>query len=138
MFAYCRNNPVRRIDVAGTDDEDCFDDETKIDLTPRFDGGSIGGSSGPESSAGTGGSWSGTGMAPKTGQPGSTYYQYSSDGKNTLVSETYYNEHGLPGYHIDYAGRDHHIGLPHMHRYSYNYYNGELHRDNEDILPWKR
>lgn len=27
MFAYCRNNPVRRIDITGTADADCFDND---------------------------------------------------------------------------------------------------------------
>ena len=27
MFAYCRNNPVRRADIAGTADADCYDED---------------------------------------------------------------------------------------------------------------
>ena len=42
MFAYCRNNPVSRRDISGTDDEDCFDDGTKEELIYRPEGSSLG------------------------------------------------------------------------------------------------
>ena len=30
MFAYCRNNPVRRVDISGATDADCFDEDGKL------------------------------------------------------------------------------------------------------------
>ena len=43
MFAYCRNNPVRRVDISGTADQDCYDtdplDEEDILKTGQGGGG---------------------------------------------------------------------------------------------------
>jgi hypothetical protein len=38
MFAYCRNNPICRTDVLGTEDEAAFDDNTKEDLFEEHEG----------------------------------------------------------------------------------------------------
>ena len=38
MFAYCRNNPICRTDVIGTEDEAAFDDNTKEDLFEEHEG----------------------------------------------------------------------------------------------------
>ena len=46
MFAYCRNNPVCRIDVTGMADEDCYNDDgellTSDDIENRNGGGGVG------------------------------------------------------------------------------------------------
>jgi hypothetical protein len=85
----------------------------------------IGGSQGvPNVSSGS----VGYGKAPKTAPPNSSYTQISSDGKNTIVSQTQYNEYGLRGTRIDYFGRDHGYGLPHIHRYTYGWINGNLYQ----------
>jgi len=42
MFAYCRNNPVCRVDSLGTDDESCFNSETKERLVPEIEGAPTG------------------------------------------------------------------------------------------------
>lgn len=68
----------------------------------------------------------GYGRAPKQGVPDSTYTQLSSDGKNTVVSQTMYNEYGVPGYRVDYQGRDHGVGLPHVHEYSWGIRDGRV------------
>ena len=58
----------------------------------------------------------GTGKAPKQGEPGSTYTQISSEGTNQIVSQTTYNENGLPAQRIDFIGRAHgNIATPHIH-----------------------
>ena len=62
---------------------------------------------------------SGYGPAPKQGPPGSTYTQYTSDGKNTVKSQTTYGEYGAPEQRIDYQGRDHGVGVPHVHKFSW-------------------
>ena len=77
----------------------------------------------------------GTGKAPKQGEPGSTYTQISSDGKNQIVSRTTYNEHGLPGERIDFIGRGHGgIETPHVHQFSWTKIGGIWHRCGETVL----
>ena len=44
---------------------------------------------------------SGTARAPKKGAPGTTYTQMSSDGTNSVVSQTKYNEYEMPAYRVD-------------------------------------
>ena len=46
MFAYCRNNPVRRKDIPGTTDVECFDPNGNIltDEEKTFEGGHMGNS----------------------------------------------------------------------------------------------
>ena len=165
MFAYCRNNPVCRVDISGNADEEAdLDDETKDELFHQPMGGgqtstepTIGTSSGPGAGTGggygtstgtTGGTFSGvytsggagtgtttntvgTGKAPSHGTPGSTYTQLSSDGKGTVISETTYNEYSQRGQRIDWVGRSHGVGLPHIHKYNYGYIDGVLRRTGE-------
>ena len=147
MFAYCRSNPVRRKDVSGTVEEDCMTGDDKEDLFEHPDGGYSGsgeipidyptgqqsGSTNGRTVGTAGNNTVGTGQAPHQGTPGSTYTQTSSDGKGTIVSQTTYNEYGQRGQRIDWQGRDHGIGLPHIHTYTYGYYNGELRRTGHYI-----
>ena len=41
MFAYCRNNPVRRVDISGSMDQDCYDNDpySEEDLLKTSEGG---------------------------------------------------------------------------------------------------
>lgn len=142
MFAYCRNNPVCRTDVLGEDDEAAFDDNTKEDLFEDHEGNCSGVIStdyptgqqiGSLNWGTTGNNTVGPGQAPHQGTPGSTYTQTSSDGKGTIVSQTTYNEYGQRGQRIDWQGRDHGVGLPHIHTFTYGYYNGSLRRTGEYI-----
>ena len=45
MFAYCRNNPVRRVDISGAADADCIDEDGELlsseDLEAHNGGGGI-------------------------------------------------------------------------------------------------
>ena len=121
MFAYCRNNPVRRIDITGTADADCYDNDPidEEDLVRDSQGGGFYQSGENGGTANGSNNSFGQAQAPKQGISGSTYTQYSSDGKNSVVSQTTYNEYGVPGQRIDYQGRDHGVGLPHVHVYSW-------------------
>ena len=141
MFAYCRNNPVCRVDITGMMDMSCLDDEHDKDLFPDDDIGYVNSgttSNGSQTSGShitvgiSGNSW-GYSQAPKQGIPGYTYTQVSSDGRNIIVSHTTYNEHGLPGTRVDYVGRSHSVGLPHIHRYSYNAIGGKIFRSGEIV-----
>lgn len=160
MFAYCRNNPVSRIDISGNYDEDLLDADgnpaTKEEDWGKSSTGSQGtpvagqaggGSRGPSGSTNAGqtngssnsnglGNTTGYGQAPKTGTPGSQYTQISSDGQNQTVSVTTYNEYGQRGIRVDYLGRDHGLGLPHIHTYSYDVINGQLHRTKEVVMVY--
>ena len=78
----------------------------------------------------------GTSKAPKQGDPGSTYTQISSDGKNTVCSQTTYNEYCMPGTRVDYNHTHGSIGAPHAHIFSYADINGTIRRTNEIILPF--
>jgi hypothetical protein len=128
MFAYCRNNPVRRIDISGAADADCVDDDPldEEDILKSSQGGGVSQSSGSNAPVNGASDSSGYGKAPKQGIPGSTYTQYSSDGKNTVVSKTTYNNYGVRESHIDYQGRDHGVGLPHIHVLSWGIRDGRV------------
>lgn len=78
----------------------------------------------------------GTSKAPKQGDPGSTYTQISSDGKNTVCSQTTYNEYCMPGTRVDYNHTHGSIGAPHIHVFSYADINGTIRRTKETILPF--
>ena len=79
----------------------------------------------------------GSAKAPKQGEPNSTYTQVSSDGKNNIVSQTTYNEYGMPATRIDYTGRGHGlIPTPHIHTFSYTVINGMVYKNGETILPY--
>ena len=150
MFAYCRNNPVCRKDVTGTTDVALPDDGTELlDEEKSYEGGKIdsvnsssngGQTSGSQNSPApkggnnfnTGNS-TGVGHAPKQGACGSTYTQISSDGKGKIVSTTTYGEYDRPATRIDYMGRDHGVGLPHIHTMSWGYYNGDIRLINETV-----
>lgn len=63
----------------------------------------------------------------------------SSDGKNTVVSETVYGEYGAPAYRIDYQGKDHGVGLPHIHIYYWGMREGSVVRTNRpDCFPYRK
>ena len=137
MFAYCRNGPVFRIDISGTLDVECDDNNDGL-INNQIGDGRSGGTVSPDTTGATSNfslHTSGPGQAPKQGASGSIYTQYSSDGQSNIVSQTTYNEYGLPGQRIDYSGRDHHVGLPHIHTFSYRVKlsTGEVVRCGEDI-----
>lgn len=139
MFAYCRNNPVRRIDISGAADADCVDDDPldEEDILKSSQGGGVSQSSESNAPVNDASDSSGYGKAPPQGIPGSTYTQYSSDGKNTVVSQTTYNDYGVRGIRIDYQGRDHGIGLPHVHDYSWGIINDNVVQTNEEIYLYR-
>ena len=84
MFAYCRNNPVCRKDVSGT--EDVCVDNCNEDDTPLNDLGNPSGSGSGSGSVSVGGSGSGS-----NGQ--TTIYRYGYNGAEKLVpSESDANE----------------------------------------------
>ena len=146
MFAYCRNNPVSRKDVSGTNDVDCFDsDADPSDDDEEFAGGRMGGGGGSGGNNGSipvgqangiGGSGSnssfsifsadavsngqtGYGQAPPQGPAGTVYTQLSSDGSNTFISQTLYSEYNMPDMRIDYGGHSHGaISGAHIHLFS--------------------
>ena len=145
MFAYCRNNPVKRIDVSGWYDLDCVSVDSADDELVREEAYLGGGTTTSDARSGgcksipgnnpcdpvaeiveNVGSTSGTGRAPSQGAPGTTYTQYSSDGKNTVVSQTTYGEYGAPALRMDYQGHDHHKGLPHLHVFLWGMRNGKV------------
>ena len=175
MFAYCRNNPVCRKDVSGTEDvcvDNCNEDDTPLNDLGNPSGrgsgsgsvsvggsgssggnGGLSGHSGPSVNGGkpsggqsspsynTGNSYNAkstvdTGQAPKQGASGTTYTQISSDGKGRTVSVTTYGAYDRPVTRVDYLGRDHNIGLPHIHRFDWGYYNGGIKQTGETILPY--
>ena len=153
MFAYCRNNPVCRKDITGTTDVATPDDGTELlDEEKTFNGGTTstggfggngskisGGQSSPSPNTGNGyntGHSIGTGHAPKQGASGSTYTQISSDGKGQTVSVTTYGAYDRPFTRVDYQGRDHNVGLPHIHRFGWGYYNGGIRRTGETVVPY--
>ena len=154
MFAYCRNNPVCRKDISGNEDVTAYfddgsdgtaynepidpDDACAGSKTGTLTSGNVGGSS-SSSLAGknnSGGHTIGTGHAPKSGAPGSKYTQISSDGQKRIISETTYDENGMPIQRIDYSGRDHGIGLPHIHVFINGMVNGALHRMDEVTMRY--
>ena len=53
-----------------------------------------------------------------------------------MKSITVYNQYELPDYRIDYQGRGHGVGTPHIHIYSYGEIDGTLYRVNETVLPY--
>ena len=142
MFAYCRNNPVRRVDITGLYDVDCdsvdSSDDEIVHEEGYLGGGNKTNNSGSQNTpsassdnalSGAGNNWgnsSGYGKAPTQGTPGTTYTQLSSDGKNEIVSVTTYGEYGAPSQRIDYRGRDHGKGLPHIHVYSWTMRNDRV------------
>ena len=160
MFAYCRNNPVRRVDISGAADADCFDDGEILssdELEDRRGGGGggylLGNSSGDTTVSGNTqrtnnplGSGNAPGSnntseysrAPKQGVPGSTYIQISSDGTNTVRSSTTYNEYGMPGQRIDYDHSHGSIGAPHVHAFSYAVRENGIFRIGEEIYPYRK
>ena len=84
-------------------------------------GGSSGsGPSSPISSSNAGANCqTGYGKAPPQAPPGTVYTQISSDGNNTVVSRTLYNEYSMPEFRIDYGGHTHgEISGVHMHQFS--------------------
>ena len=157
MFAYCRNNPVRRIDISGTLDYECDEESEDLASGNRNDwakGGNRNSANNSNSGAqnapnvrvsntlsgarnGLGNS-SGYGLAPKQGSPGSTYTQYSSDGKYDIVSVTTYGEYGAPSQRIDYQGRDHGVGLPHIHVFSWAVSNDKVCQTGKHVYCMRR
>ena len=139
MFAYCRNNPVCRIDAAGTEDYDCIDDQPldQEDILKAGEGG--GGTSSRTGGIANGiNNSTGYGRAPKQSYPGSTYTQQSSDGKNSVISQTTYNQYGLPEQRIDYSGHSHgSVGSPHVHVFSYIVREGSIFRNGERIYAYR-
>ena len=156
MFAYCLNNPVRRRDASGDTSVDLFDGDGNpaSDDDMRFDGGKVpdGDSSFTVGGLGNGGEGvtpshlkslvpddtvlkyqTGTNKAPA----GTVHTQISSDGSNTVVSQTFFGEHGMKVFRIDYQGRPHGDTLcPHVHfYYTYAGANG-LFLNNGPILPY--
>ncbi len=80
---------------------------------------------------------SGTARAPKKGAPGTTYTQMSSDGTNSVVSQTKYNEYEMPAYRVDYLGHTHgDIPNPHIHVFSYTVIGGKAFRDGANVIPY--
>ena len=153
LFAYCLNNPVSRNDNRGTTSVDIFDNEldptdddkefgngNKGDRGSGENGSKISGSQGsPSPNTGNGyntGHSVGTGQAPKQGASGSTYTQISSDGKGQTVSVTTYGAYDRPFTRVDYLGRDHHVGLPHVHRFDWGFYNGGIRQIGETVMPY--
>ena len=122
-----------------TDDEDYIGGGiTVIDTTVGTNTGSGDSSNGNPGASGKGssnggGNTTGYSQAPEVGTPGSQYTQVSSDGQNRTVSVTTYNEYGQRGTRVDYSGRDHRVGLPHIHIYSYGIIEGHLRRTKEII-----
>ena len=83
------------------------------------------------------GDTTGYGEAPKKGDPGSTYTQISSDGKNQIVSQTTYNNYRVPGQRIDFIGRSHDgIPTPHVHSFSYILIKGVAYRNGNVVTPY--
>lgn len=64
------------------------------------------------------------------------YTQVSSDGNNSIVSQTIYNEYGMPGQRIDYMHSHGNIEGPHVHVFSYIEIGGKVYRNGENIIPW--
>jgi len=80
----------------------------------------------------------GTGRAPKQGDPNSTYTQVSSDGKGTVVSKTTSNEYSMQGTRSDFTGRAHNgIETPHVHVYSYTEIQGIARRVAEMVISYR-
>ena len=138
MFAYCRNNPVRRVDILGTADADCYDDDP-LDEEDILKASQGGGAQTSGNSGYTNGSINsfGSGHAPKQGSPGSTYTQYSRDGKNSVISRTTYNQYGLPGQRIDYGHSHGSISSPHVHVFSYTVRDGHVFQNGKDVYEYR-
>ena len=84
MFAYCRNNPVRRRDIPGTTDVDIFDDgdANLLDDDKEISGGKMGnGSSGGSGSSTVRSTQTQTGSsnASASGSGSSSVPQYAND-----------------------------------------------------------
>ena len=137
MYSYCWNNPVRYYDDLGRAPvETNLSDNAIDDLMDQNEcGGPVGNPSIPVGqTSGVGGSNSsfslfstdavtngqtGLGKAPPQGPAGTVYTQLSSDGNNTIVSQTLYNEYNMPDLRIDYGGHSHgKISGVHIHFYS--------------------
>ena len=109
MFAYCRNNPVRRKDVSGTTAVEIFDDDASlVDGDKEIDGTKIGGGggaggNGSKTNPYTGGSYSSGQYYPNT--PGSNPQYTPPNGGGGVTSSTTVGsvqvdfDHG--GRHID-------------------------------------
>lgn len=150
-FAYCNNSPIVMVDSCGWTPEMVDDDlDNRPDITDQENGGPTGmssngpstpgnapngGSNGTSIGSGNSGNTTGSGQAPHKGDPGSTYTQVSSDGKGQIVSVTTYGDYGAPSTRIDYIGRDHKVGLPHMHIFTWRLYNGIVQPTGETIIP---
>ena len=136
ILIYCGNSPVNRIDVSGRASYDCVRDDDALDGEyVKNDGG--GGNAQNSGIASGSQLYFGYGHAPKQGPAGSTYTQYSSDGKQSVVSQTTYNEYCVPERRIDYQGRDHGVGLPHVHVYSWDVRNGSVVRTGEYVSLYR-
>lgn len=134
---------MRRRDVSGTTDAEIFDDDSNLlDDDKLIHGGTVsnggvGGNSGHVGNSGSSGSsgsgpsspisssnagancQTGYGKAPPQAPSGTVYTQISSDGNNTVVSRTLYNEYSMPEFRIDYGGHTHgEISGVHMHQFS--------------------
>ena len=73
MFAYCRNNPVVRIDISGSADtavEEEFDDDVEVTPTIPIDGGGGGGVNGGSGNGGIVGTAGNGGSGPSHGGSG--------------------------------------------------------------------
>ena len=90
MFAYCRNNPVCRIDVTGMADADCYDNDPldEEDLLKTSQGG--GGSQAAESGGSTSYSYSapsGGGGSTSSVQVGNTTVTFGHGGRHVNFSD---------------------------------------------------
>ena len=137
MFAYCRNNPVCRVDISGTEDAVAYSDEELLssqDLEQLTSGGgsSYGGSSGQCGVMGGSNASHNSNQddsilpleyyigkkAPKFADPNSEYtnYSYNDYTGKFEKSTAYYDFAGRQVYRIDWTnhGRSDH-GNPHFH-----------------------
>lgn len=89
MFAYCRNNPVRRRDVSGTTDEEIFgDDSNLLDDDKLIHGGTAknGNPSANNGFSGNGGANGHSGHSENSGNPTSYAYSPTSGGGGSTSS----------------------------------------------------
>ncbi len=148
MFAYCLNNPVRKKDISGDACQEIIDNGNPTDDDKEVHGGhmSNGGFGGlkigktvPKGGTNMGeGSYNngdnvGTSQAPKNGLPGSTYTQVSGGQSPHVISVTTYGEYTARSTRIDYYGRDHGVGLPHIHYFSWRFHNGMIQPTGEVV-----
>ena len=92
MFAYCRNNPVFRIDISGTFDEDCgLDDPDALDPIQGSHGAGGGGNTSPTApgSGATGGHAANGGVPSANSSGGSRWFSFKTEG----LLESHFSTH---------------------------------------------